>query len=242
MKNVGIVIPTKNAYKELRETIPKIRETVPEAQIFIMDDRSSDGTPFLAKDLGCIIPFCFKKRGYGKSYVEGLAKAFYEYNCKYVIAMDADHTTTSLRKMVSGLRSNKFDMIIGVESGRRASRSVAGFLARRFLGLKKFRHPTCGLVGFTNKSLKHLLAEEKIKSNNDFVHVELVYKANRLAFRFGEVEFSGEEHEKHRITLRRIIRWLWSFNFLFLRRITTHLWKNLYKRLMGDKVSTMGNL
>ena len=73
--SVGIVIPTYNASKALIETLEEIKNVLPLAMIFGIDDKSKDATVEIFERYGAIVPFRFKRQGYGKSLVEGLTKA-----------------------------------------------------------------------------------------------------------------------------------------------------------------------
>lgn len=230
---VGIVIPTRNALSSLKDTLPEIRRALPYALIFGIDDKSKDGTKDFLKQNGAVVPFRFKRQGYGKSLIEGLTKAYYEYDCDCVIEMDADHPTEPLVDFLTGLQS--YDMVIGIESTPRPTRKVAGFLVKTFLGLRSFVHPTCGYVAFTRVALQELFeTKPRIKSNNDFVHVEILYKAKRRNISMGEMEFSGE-HKRHRMSLKRITKWLISFSILTIKRFTWNIWIDLLSKLVrGD--------
>lgn len=234
--SVGIVIPTYNASKALIETLEEIKNVLPLAMIFGIDDKSKDATVEIFERYGAIVPFRFKRQGYGKSLVEGLTKAYYEYGCNCVIEMDADHPTSPLPKFIETIQSDKFDIVIGIESTKRSSRSVAMFLVKRFLGLKKFKHPTCGYIAFNTFALKEIFeTKPRIKCNNDFVHIEILYKVYRRHLRFGELEFNGEEHEKHKMSMKRVYKWLWSFSILFIKRVTWHIWIDLKDKIFRSR-------
>lgn len=242
---LGIVIPTRNEAENLRYTLPGIRHLYPNALIFLIDDMSDDGTIEIGREHGAIIPYTFKKRGLGRSYREGLAMAYYKYGCNVVIHLDADHPVEALPSFVKKLSKEEYDVAVGVDvKGKRLSRKVAVFLGRRFLGLKKFRHVTCGYMGYTKEFLEALNLR-RIKSKGDGFHLEMLYEANRLGVKIAEVPFRGKRGRETRflkifdVSPKRVFSWLWTFTRLFVRRHTIDALKVLEKKALGEKVETI---
>jgi glycosyltransferase involved in cell wall biosynthesis len=222
MQKIGIVIPTRNAKPPLKETLPELRSVFPSSIIFAIDDKSTDSTLTLLKEHNCVVPFRFRPEGYAHSLVEGLTKAFYEYECDIVIEMDADHPVDCLKEFITEL--NNSDIALGIEEPRRLVSKGASNLARWLLGLRIFKHPTCGLVAFKKEALDTIFSHKPVPwvyfGEKDFIHIEILYNAHKKGLNISEVPFISKGHE--RMSLRRIISWLHCFCWLFARRFLVH--------------------
>ena len=210
MQRLGVVIPTLNESKKIQRLIPKLQKKYKNCLIFVIDDCSKDGTAEIAKELGAIVPFHSKKKGYGKSLVEGLNLAWFTHNCDYVLEMDADHPIDQIDKFIKAKKTRRF-VVVGREKDNLA-RAVTRFLVRGFLRLKDVRHPTCGFVLWSKKVLENI-PWKHVRSRWDAIHVELLFWAWRMGADIREVEFSGHVGER-RYGFRRILSWLISYSRL----------------------------
>lgn len=213
---VCVLIPCLNEQENLESLLPALRELLPNLTVIIIDDLSSDKTVEVARKYKAIVPFTYMKRGLGRSYAEGLGKAYYEHDCRVIVQLDADHPTDCIVEMIETLKKDKIDMVIGHEVGTRTITSKgASWLARNFLGLK-FKQPTCGFMVFTKDFLERLNLR-KIKSKGDAFHMELLFEAVRMGAKIGEFDFAGSAHEK--ASIKRSLFWLWEFFKILCRRI-----------------------
>ena len=73
-KKVSIILTTYNEAREIKETINKINEFLPKAEIILVDDNSSDGTVEEAKSLNNPNLICYsrKRRGLASAFLVGL--------------------------------------------------------------------------------------------------------------------------------------------------------------------------
>ena len=73
-KKVSIILTTYNEAREIKETINKINEFLPKAEIILVDDNSSDGTIEEAKSLNNPNLICYsrKRRGLASAFLVGL--------------------------------------------------------------------------------------------------------------------------------------------------------------------------
>jgi glycosyltransferase involved in cell wall biosynthesis len=207
---VGIVIP---AYKEekVANVITHIKTIFPNALIICPCD--DENTSKIALKAGAIVPPRQKRLGYGKSLVEGLYLAAHTYDCEYIFEMDVDHPVHELKKMFNFTKQNRLDMCVGNEKAEwKQERRFACWLANFFLVDYIVEHPTCGLVCF-RKNVLTSIPWNHVKSNGDFVHIELLYWAKQRMFKIGEYDFSGHAGER-RYSLRRMIDWLLNFSRL----------------------------
>jgi glycosyltransferase involved in cell wall biosynthesis len=73
-KKVSIILTTYNEAREIKETINKIEEFIPNAEIILVDDNSTDGTIEEAKSLNNPNLICYsrKRRGLASAFLVGL--------------------------------------------------------------------------------------------------------------------------------------------------------------------------
>ena len=207
---VGVVIP---AYKEENVVgiVNQIKKIFPNSLIICpCDDKD---TSELALNAGAIVPPRKKRIGYGKSLVEGLYLAANTYNCDYIFEMDVDHPVHELKKMFNFTRQQQMDMCVGNEKAEwKQERKFACWLVNLFLVNYIVEHPTCGFICFRKKVLMSI-PWNHVKSNGDFVHIELLYWAKKMKFKIGEYEFNGHGGER-RYSVKRMIDWLMNFSRL----------------------------
>src|SRR5215469_1948919 len=114
---VLIVMPTYNERQNLEIMAGRVRETVPDADLLVVDDNSPDGTGDLADKLSetdrhVRVMHRTEKAGLGKAYVAGFNWAL-EHGYDVIVEMDADgsHRPEDLPKLLDALGSA--DAVIG---------------------------------------------------------------------------------------------------------------------------------
>ena len=113
-----VVLPTYNERENVRSLLSAVRQTVPAADVLVVDDNSPDGTADLveatAADLGQIKVFVRpRKRGLGTAYREGFAVALDE-GYEVIVSVDVDwsHDPAVLPGLL-GLIAEGADVAIG---------------------------------------------------------------------------------------------------------------------------------
>src|ERR1700757_1235414 len=114
---VVIVMPTYNERQNLEIIVGRIRESVPDADLLVVDDNSPDGTGDLADKLAEADPHVqvmhrTEKAGLGRAYVAGFAWAL-ESGYDLIVEMDADgsHRPEDLPRLLA--TSATADAVIG---------------------------------------------------------------------------------------------------------------------------------
>ena len=74
--DVLVIIPTYNESENLRWIVGRVRESVPEAHVLVVDDNSPDGTGKLADDMAAEdhnihVLHRLGKQGLGAAYIAG---------------------------------------------------------------------------------------------------------------------------------------------------------------------------
>jgi dolichol-phosphate mannosyltransferase len=117
MGRVVIVMPTYNERQNLEVMAARIRESVPGADLLVVDDNSPDGTGDLADKLAEVDPHVqvlhrTEKAGLGRAYVAGFNQALGN-GYDLVVEMDADgsHRPEDLPKLLAAAAGA--DAVIG---------------------------------------------------------------------------------------------------------------------------------
>ncbi|MCU1580983.1 MAG: polyprenol monophosphomannose synthase [Microbacteriaceae bacterium] len=94
MADVLVILPTYNELESLPSILGRLRQSLPEADVLVVDDSSPDGTGRLAdslaaEDPGIAVLHRSEKGGLGRAYRAGFAHAL-AAGYDYVIEIDAD--------------------------------------------------------------------------------------------------------------------------------------------------------
>jgi dolichol-phosphate mannosyltransferase len=114
---IVIVMPTYNERQNLEIITGRVRESVPDADLLVVDDNSPDGTGDLADKLAetdshVQVMHRTEKAGLGRAYVAGFSWAL-EHGYHVIVEMDADgsHRPEDLPRLLAALDSA--DAVIG---------------------------------------------------------------------------------------------------------------------------------
>ncbi|MFY2763357.1 glycosyltransferase family 2 protein [Arenimonas sp. MALMAid1274] len=111
---VSVVLPAKNEAEGLRRTLPALKQALPEAQIIVVDDGSTDETGTVARGLGATVLGSPYSMGNGAAIKRGARAA----SGDVLVFMDADgqhdpgHIALLLERIEAG-----YDMAVGARDG-----------------------------------------------------------------------------------------------------------------------------
>jgi glycosyltransferase involved in cell wall biosynthesis len=111
---VTVIMPAKNEAGGLRQTLPRLHAQLPEAEVIVVDDGSSDGTALVAAEAGGRALTSPYPMGNGAAIKRGARAASGEV----LVFMDADgqhdpmHIPLLLAKLDEG-----YDMVVGARDG-----------------------------------------------------------------------------------------------------------------------------
>ena len=110
MDKIAVLIPCYNECKTIEKVVNDYKIALPEAQIYVYDNNSTDGTDELAKKAGAIVRY-EKKQGKGNV----LRTMFREIDAECYIVTDGDDTypADNAREMCEAVINEKYDMVIG---------------------------------------------------------------------------------------------------------------------------------
>lgn len=149
--SLSVIIPAFNEAAAIGDVVCRVRETVPDCEILVINDGSVDDTEAQALGAGARVISHKKNRGYGAALATGVR----ESSSDLVIFIDADgqHEPEDITRLVSELESH--DMVVGARQrdsyvdkfrapGKRVLRVFANYLAREEIpdvnsGFRAFR-------------------------------------------------------------------------------------------------------
>jgi len=204
------IIPTYNEIESLPITIKRLRESVPESDVLVVDDNSPDGTGEFARKLGESDPQIHVlhregKAGLGAAYLAGFTWGL-ERDYDVLVELDADgsHQPEQLPRLLEALTAQNADLVIGsrwVRGGSvvnwpayRKLISVAGSTySRLMLGLGT-RDITAGFRAFRRETLEALDFND-IESVGYGFQVDMTFRVALMGKKIVEVPITFVERE-----------------------------------------------
>ena len=201
-----VIIPTFNEIDTVRPIVTRVRTSVPEADILIVDDNSPDGTGALADELAQAdsqihVMHRVGKEGLGAAYLAGFGWALQEH-FDVIVEMDADgsHQPEQLPLLLDALRDA--DLVLGsrwvqggsVENwskGRELLSRGGSLYSRLMLGLP-VRDATGGFRAFRAETLRRLDLHQ-VASQGYCFQVDLAWRASQRDLRVREVPITFVE-------------------------------------------------
>ena len=125
---ISVVLPAKNEAEGLRRTLPALRACLPEAEVIVVDDGSTDDTATVAGGLGARVLGSPYSMGNGAAIKRGARAATGDV----IVFMDADgqHDPALIPELIARLDQG-YDMVVGARDGT-GQASVGRGLANRF--------------------------------------------------------------------------------------------------------------
>lgn len=118
MAETLVIVPTYNEAENLTGFIGRLRQSVPGADVLIVDDASPDGTGVIADqlavgDVGVTVLHRSRKDGLGQAYLAGFQHGLSQ-GYRYLVEIDADgsHDPAELPAMLE-LAENGADLVLG---------------------------------------------------------------------------------------------------------------------------------
>ena len=191
---VLVVMPAHDERESVGVTIARIREQMPEADVVVINDYSSDDTTECARRQGADVVELPWNLGYGGAVQTGFKYAL-AHDYDYVIQMDADgqHDPACARALIAPVLAGEADVTIGSRFLGKATYRIPGL---RRLGMKVFsmivtfvtrRHfsdPTSGYQAM-NRKVMEFFARDNYPS--DFPDADTIILLALAGFRVREV-------------------------------------------------------
>ena len=109
-KKIAVLIPCYNEAKTVEKVVKDYKEVLPEADVYVYDNNSTDGTDKLARKAGAIVKYEYKQ---GKGNV--IRTMFKEIDADCYLMIDGDDTypKENAREMCEYIIEKRADMVIG---------------------------------------------------------------------------------------------------------------------------------
>ena len=205
-ESIVVVLPTYNERENLEVIVRRLRRSVPDAEVLIVDDGSPDGTGALGRELAASdsrirVLQRTAKQGLGAAYLAGFAWAL-EHGADVVVECDADgsHQPEELPRLLAALPDH--DLVVGsrwVREGRivnwplsRRLLSRGGSLYARVLLRLRERDATGGYRVFRADALR-TIGLGRVDSLGYCFQIEMLWRAERAGLRVVEVPITFVE-------------------------------------------------
>ena len=109
-KKIAVLIPCYNEATTIEKVVKDYRQVLPEADIYVYDNNSTDGTDEIAKQAGAIVRYESKQ---GKGNVIRTMFREIEADCYLMIDGDDTYPAESAREMCDYVLNENVDMVIG---------------------------------------------------------------------------------------------------------------------------------
>lgn len=193
-EKVLILIPAFNEERQIATVVEQVKREIPEAQILVVNDGSSDGTEKKAKEAGARVlshPF---NLGYGAALQTGYKFAI-KYGFDYVIQIDGDgqHDPLYLKKLLQEIKKGDAEIVIGsrfLGQGnyqppflRRIGMRLFAFIASKISG-QKITDPTSGYQALSIKAAEFYSRDS---FPGDYPDADVLIMLRRAGLRFREI-------------------------------------------------------
>ena len=109
-KKIAVLIPCYNEAKTIEKVVKDYKKELPEANIYVYDNNSKDGTDEIAKKAGAIVRYEYKQ---GKGNVIRSMFRDIDADCYLMIDGDDTYPKENAKEMCELVLNGKADMVIG---------------------------------------------------------------------------------------------------------------------------------
>jgi dolichol-phosphate mannosyltransferase len=219
MRRTLIVTATYNERDNLPRAVRQLRETLPEADVLVVDDNSPDGTGRVADELAAAdehvrVMHRPGKLGLGSAYVQAFTRGLSEgYERFFEFDADLSHDAKYLPDFVRALDEG-YDVVIGSRNipgggvvgwgpGRHILSKGGSLYSRMILGLRVY-DLTSGYKAYSRRALEAIHLED-VKSNGYSFQIETTYRAVLRGMRVKEVPIQFVDRTVGRSKMSRMI-------------------------------------
>jgi glycosyltransferase involved in cell wall biosynthesis len=195
-----IVIPAFNEAGRIGKVVCSARLVLPEANLLVVDDASSDNTAEEAREAGAIVVRHPINLGYGAALHTGFIYAL-RNKLDIVLQMDGDgqHLASELPKLLEPILSGNTDIVIGSRYLNEGCGYDCGFVRRigqkmfEWIALvatrKRFTDPTSGFQGMGLRAVEFFSGDD---FPDDYPDADVLLMAHYAGIRVQEVSVRME--------------------------------------------------
>ena len=193
-----VFIPAWNEEDSIAEVIAEVRACIPDADLLVIDDGSTDATAERAREAGALVASLPFNQGLGAALQTGYLYALREgYDFCAHLDADGQHPPAEVARLLAEVEADRADLVIGSryrDPGKAESDDYKPTLSRRigtgvfrfFLTLatrQRFTDTTSGMRA-ANRRVMSLFSENY---SPDFAEIESLQLAVRQGLRVEEV-------------------------------------------------------
>jgi hypothetical protein len=193
-----VFIPAWNEADSIAEVIAGVRDSIPEADLLVIDDGSVDATAARAREAGALVASLPFNQGLGAALQTGYLHALREgYDACAHLDADGQHPPAEVSRLLEEIHADRADLVIGSryrDPGEAESDDYKPTISRRigigvfrfFLTLatrQRFTDTTSGMRA-ANRRVMALFSE---RYSPDFAEIESLQLAVREGLRVEEV-------------------------------------------------------
>ena len=139
MSKIAILIPCYNESQTIAKVVRDYRQALPDAEIYVYDNNSSDGTDEIAREAGAIVRYEYRQ---GKGNVIRTMFRDIDADCYLMIDGDDTYPAEHAREMCDLILSGAADMVIGdrlsttnFTENKRPFHNVGNVMVRKFINM-----------------------------------------------------------------------------------------------------------
>ena len=186
-KTIAVIIPAYNAEYSLAELVHRLRNTIGDVRIVVVDDGSRDRTNEVAASIGTIVLRHEKNQGKGAALQTGFDFLNRQPEIEFIVTMDADlqHQPEDVPKFLLVQQKTNADIVIGwrerigspMPVHRRLSNTITSALVGARTGMK-IKDSQCGF----RLIRRSVIESVRLESTGYEAETEFLLKAARRGF------------------------------------------------------------
>ena len=211
----SVVIPAYQARSTLQELVARLRHSMRDLHIIVVDDGSTDDTTELAAAMGTIVLRHEQNRGKGAALQTGFDFAKKQTDVDFVFTMDADlqHQPEEMQNFIRTQQQTGAEIVIGwrerIGTHMPIHRIISNTLTSKLVSLKtgiKMRDSQCGF----RLIRRNVLEKIQLESCGFEAETEFLIKAARHGFKIEFVPI----HTVYGTEKSYMTHWKTTMNFL----------------------------
>lgn len=218
-RDTVVFIPAWNEERSLPAVLAELAAGLPDADVLVIDDGSTDRTAAVARELGATVVSFGENRGLRAAIAAGYREA-HERGYAFCGRIDADgqHPVAELARLLARVRADRCDVAVGSrfaeDEGYDLDRYVPSPVRRLGIGLlqgavqlrlgRRFRDPTSGMAAVDRAALP-VLSEPYASGAPE---VEALLRLERAGLRVDEVpvHMRARAHGTSKLRGRRAVK------------------------------------
>jgi glycosyltransferase involved in cell wall biosynthesis len=191
-KTIAVLIPALNAENSLAELVHRLRNSIGDVQVVVVDDGSTDRTKEVAASIGVLVLRHEKNRGKGAALQTGFDFLNKQTGIEFILTMDADlqHQPEDAPKFFLALQKTGADIIIGwrerIGTRMPVHRKLSNTITSTLVGMRtgmKIKDSQCGFRFIRRSVIERI----RLDSTGYEAETEFLIKAARRGFKINFV-------------------------------------------------------